>query len=168
MDKKTCSKCGVLKPLNQFCKSKQVKSGYTAHCKECRKIYSKASNERVRAKDPEAYLARRRQYVKAYQNNHPERVAEKDWSYRIKTRFGMTPEQYYKMLERQGGLCAGCGTIPNGKKLAVDHDRSCCPQNKSCGDCVRGLLCSNCNTALGLLKDDKEVMIRLIGYLDGR
>ena len=47
--------------------------------------------------------------------------------------------------------CASCGTKD---RLVVDHDHACCSGEVACGNCVRGVLCSNCNTALGFLKDD--------------
>jgi hypothetical protein len=50
--------------------------------------------------------------------------------------------------------------------LAVDHDHACCPGGSSCGKCVRGLLCSTCNSALGLLGEDTGTLHRAAGYLD--
>lgn len=64
------------------------------------------------------------------------------------------------MLEEQHGVCAICGkpeTKPNAKYLAVDHDHKT-------GE-VRGLLCNNCNRALGLLQDNTEVLQNAINYL---
>lgn len=164
---KTCTKCLEIKALEEFAKSKQVKSGYGAWCKPCARKVKTESNRRVKEENPEAWLERRREYVKAYKNKYPDRVAEKDWSYRIKTKFGITSEEYYQMLDSQNGVCAGCLEEPKTKKLAVDHDRSCCSGNNSCGKCIRGLLCSNCNTALGLLKENEETIARLSQYMKG-
>lgn len=50
-------------------------------------------------------------------------------------------------------------------RLVVDHDHSCCPGPKSCGRCVRGLLCRTCNSAAGLLQDDALVAARMAAYL---
>lgn len=64
------------------------------------------------------------------------------------SRYGLTPEAYEEMLESQGGGCAICGKTPeeNGRRLAVDHDHTCCPRRDGCcGKCVRGLLCNACN-----------------------
>lgn len=68
--------------------------------------------------------------------------------------FSITLEQYEEMYERQGGVCAICRKpeIP-GRSLAVDHDRKCCPGDKSCGKCIRGLLCFRHNTGLGKIEE---------------
>lgn len=49
--------------------------------------------------------------------------------------------------------------------LVVDHDHACCPGDHSCGKCVKGLICFDCNTALGLLRDDAAAADRLAGYV---
>lgn len=53
------------------------------------------------------------------------------------------------------------------EKLYVDHDHSCCERDGSCGECVRGLLCRSCNTALGLVKDSPNRLLGLLKYLEG-
>lgn len=69
------------------------------------------------------------------------------------------------MLEAQGGGCAICGTPPNGRRLSVDHDHSCCPGVKTCGKCVGGLLCNRCNVGIGNLQDSPEILERALAYL---
>jgi len=60
----------------------------------------------------------------------------------LKVRYGLTLEDYDRMLEDQDGKCAICGDIePSGRRLAVDHDHHT-------GN-IRGLLCLRCNTRLG-------------------
>jgi len=49
--------------------------------------------------------------------------------------------------------------------LTVDHDHNCCPGTHSCGLCVRGLLCTQCNCAAGLLGDDAERALALARYV---
>lgn len=88
----------------------------------------------------------------------------------IKRRFGITQDQYEQMLSAQSGGCATCGKSEqeNGRMLAVDHDHACCPDGeKTCGRCVRGLLCNPCNLLLGLAGDDVSRLAALIQYLDG-
>lgn len=63
------------------------------------------------------------------------------------------------------GVCEICGA---GGRLTVDHDHSCCPDKaygKTCGECVRGYLCNNCNTVLGVAKDSIESLESMIAYL---
>lgn len=72
------------------------------------------------------------------------------------------------MLDEQGGVCAICRqpeTKHHSLVLKIDHDRSCCAGHESCGRCVRGLLCSNCNRALGLFGDDPDVITAAVMYL---
>lgn len=74
-------------------------------------------------------------------------------------RYGLNAATYTEMLSNQNGLCAVCGQAETEtysgapKRLAIDHDHSCCPKGKSCGLCVRALLCSGCNTGYGLTEN---------------
>lgn len=78
---------------------------------------------------------------------------------RYRRDYGITPLQYEEMVAEQSGLCLICGGPPNGrgKRLHVDH----------CHDtgAVRGLLCGNCNTALGLFGDDPDRLLAAAAYL---
>jgi hypothetical protein len=76
-------------------------------------------------------------------------------NYHLKGRYGITGADYDRMLASQGGLCAGCRKAP---PQHVDHDHET--------DAVRGLLCFNCNQALGNVRDDVYVMRGLVAYLD--
>lgn len=69
-------------------------------------------------------------------------------------RFKMTHQHYVSLLESQGGGCAIChvseDATGSSRVMPVDHDHNCCPgQGKTCGTCVRGILCIACNQALG-------------------
>jgi hypothetical protein len=67
-------------------------------------------------------------------------------------------ERYAELLEQQGGACAICGSgNRSGHRLAADHDHKT--------GAIRGLLCHRCNTAIGLLRDDPELLRAAIGYL---
>jgi len=90
-------------------------------------------------------------------------------SERLHRNYGITFDAYRQMLEEQGGGCKICGGVnANGKDLAVDHDHSCCPGRKSCGRCVRGLLCSRCNTGIGMLGDTADRLRVALAYLEQR
>lgn len=86
----------------------------------------------------------------------------------MKRKFGITMEEYERILVAQGGGCKLCGKTPeeNGKMLAIDHDHSCCNNIKTCGNCVRGLLCTDCNLMLGLAKDNVALLRLAISYLN--
>lgn len=60
--------------------------------------------------------------------------------------YGLTEADVLRMVEEQGG-CGVCGTKDPGRSWwHVDHDHGCCPGRVTCGRCVRGILCRNCNT----------------------
>lgn len=87
-----------------------------------------------------------------------------------KRMFSLDRVDYEVILNEQGGVCAICKR-PESKgeaswRLAVDHDHSCCPgQSAACGECNRGLLCSNCNLSLGVVHDSIEILQGMIEYL---
>jgi hypothetical protein len=92
------------------------------------------------------------------------RLARKDRH--VETTYTLTAAQYEKLYKSQGGRCAGCRRATGAvKRLAVDHDHACCPGPKSCGRCVRGLLCSTCNDVLAHLRDDPATFERMAEYL---
>ena len=80
-----------------------------------------------------------------------------------KRTFGISLEEYSKMLEDQNGVCAICSCFPTAKEnspysnLAVDH---CHTSGR-----IRGLLCSSCNTGIGLLGDTTTNIRAALNYL---
>lgn len=85
-------------------------------------------------------------------------------------RYGLSEEAYLELLMRQQNKCAICySIIPRTKgalSFDIDHDHSCCDGPKSCGKCVRGLLCGNCNKMLGLAQDSSTILYRALNYLE--
>ena len=128
-----CRTCGVEKELEEFYKSGRKGKPEERHteCKECTKVRVK--------------------------NNHcPTRARSNE----LRRKYGITLEDYNRMLEDQGGTCMTCPSTPESQRhgrLHVDH-------NHDTGE-VRGLLCHNCNTALGLLNEDISTLSALITYL---
>lgn len=112
-------------------------------------------------------------YHREYQRKHAEKIAARARVRRL-ARYGMTESQYAEMFERQGGLCRICrrpedGLNSTGKPrlLAIDHNHSCCPEtSRSCGKCIRGLICGRCNTVLGMVGDSRSLLRKMITYLD--
>jgi hypothetical protein len=83
--------------------------------------------------------------------------AERDRASSLKRRYGITPEQYQKMLDRQGGICAICGRPPKTLRLSVDHDHRT--------GRVRGLLCYQCNKYF-VGKNNLETARQVARYLE--
>jgi|ERR1700741_5671885 len=138
---KTCTQCQVDKPLSDYHKNKNRKDGHVGICKSC--AISK---------------------TKDWQSRNPEKL-EAYAAVRVIRRHNITQEKFDQLVLEQNGCCAVCGN--KDVKLVIDHDHACCPGDYSCGDCVRGLLCNNCNTAIGLMKDNTETMQAAIQYLMG-
>ena len=98
-------------------------------------------------------------YQKAYRRATP--VREKERS--LRADFGISLEQYDQMLTAQNGVCAICKYPETHKRngkvkaLAVDH-------HHGTGK-IRGLLCADCNTGIGKLKHDVNVLSNAIDYL---
>jgi len=83
----------------------------------------------------------------------------KQRAYNLKTKFGISLEEYGDMLERQGGVCKICkNACLSGNNLAVDH-------NHDTGQ-VRDLLCIGCNTGLGSFRDNREILESAVAYLE--
>lgn len=77
----------------------------------------------------------------------------------IKVSFGMSPEEYERLMVIQGGVCAICEKKPRSRRLAVDH-------NHSTGE-IRGLLCTRCNhKTLGGAGDSATLLRRAAQYLE--
>ena len=95
-------------------------------------------------------------YQKQYRKDNPEKIKNNE----LQRRFGITLEDYNKMLEDQNGCCKICNVHHTEEKqaLSVDH---CHTTQK-----IRGLLCNTCNRAIGLLKDNTETLQKAIEYLN--
>ena len=84
----------------------------------------------------------------------------------IEATYNITAEQYEAIYIAQGSRCAICQRATGAtRKLAVDHDHSCCAGPTSCGKCVRSLLCKPCNRMLGHMRDDPAMAERAAEYL---
>lgn len=70
------------------------------------------------------------------------------------------------MWEEQGGRCYLCGDPLVEGKEHVDHDHRCCPDDRSCRACRRGLACGHCNVAVGMAGDDPARLRRIADNLE--
>ena len=90
-----------------------------------------------------------------YSRKHPHRESQESRKKsQRKSRlasYGLTQEDFDRLLEAQGHAYGMCHTpLEEGQLNHVDHDHDCCKmKNRSCGRCVRGLLCHSCNVSLG-------------------
>lgn len=130
---KECSKCKFLRVSAEFHLHKGVPSGW---CKPCK-----------------------RAGVRKWEKENPEEDRRKARRYALKSLFGLTPEEWQKINDSQGGVCAICKGVSD-KALCVDHSHK---TGK-----VRGLLCGKCNRALGLLQDSPEITLSATEYLKSR
>lgn len=148
---KICLGCGINKPLDDYYFKNKAKKLYRSRCKKC---YLE-QNSLTMGSSAEAN--------KRYRQNNPDAARNSE----LKTKFNITLNQYNERLIEQAGVCKICGEVnQGGKRLAVDHDHSCCPGVKSCGNCIRGLLCDRCNTTLGKFNDSPELIRKLADYLE--
>ena len=119
----------------------------------CREWYQKNKVE-VNAARREYYRKNKAQLSRAqrlaYRKN-PKRFR----GYRLKTKYGMSLAEFERRVASQDGKCLICGLAE--LKMVVDHDH----ETKA----VRGVLCGNCNSGIGLLKDSIEVLTSAIRYL---
>ena len=188
LSEKECPKCGLVKKADGFYRDSKRSSGLQVYCKECQ-FRSNGKRKELAAKRAE--LAARGlkdctkckevkpvgEFFKASNSDGlasrckvctKEADPRKARDGRLRHFYNITIEQYESLLDAQDGVCAGCLRPPAKSKdgvLCVDHDHTCCPGNKSCGKCVRGLLCDECNTSLGKLQDSRETLLRLAEYI---
>lgn len=94
-----------------------------------------------------------------YQKEHLEDTTYRDRS--LRASYGISEEDYNRILSKQGGVCAICGSddpAGTGDHFAVDHDHET--------DEVRGLLCNRCNVGIGMLDDDAGRLRSAVSYLE--
>jgi predicted transcriptional regulator YheO len=144
---KTCTICLLTQPATNFNK-RTLKSGKLSlfpWCKSCRKVKN---------------IENRETKSKYYSSNKTKIIND-----RLIRKFGITSNDYKRMLQNQNGVCSiyknpESRMDPRTSKvrsLAVDH---CHNTGK-----IRGLLCTNCNQALGLFKDSIESLYKAVEYL---
>lgn len=138
---KSCSKCGVEQPVSEFYRNNRP-SGFS-QCKSCVRSYD----------------AKRR-----IQPGFREAARERQLRWHFRKKYGITMDDYERMLIQQNGICAICGQGETAlgrsgevKPLAVDHDHKT--------GAVRGLLCHRCNSVLGNAQDDPARLEAAAAYL---
>ena len=136
-------------------------------------MYSHKDKEKEKERCRQKYLrgkdfinrrAKERRIEKLKNDHVTLRKAER--SNRLQTNYGISIDDYDKIFESQGGVCKICHKPPVVERLCVDHNHSCCPGLKSCGKCIRGLICRRCNSMLGFADDNTDRLRSAIEYLE--
>jgi hypothetical protein len=153
---KVCCRCAKAKVLDAFTKASpasQSKDGRHSWCKDCMLGYNRAWRKTAAGQKYLADTADRRSSV------------QREWELRRK--YKISVDGFDAKLREQGGACAICrAETPGGRgTFHVDHDHACCPDETTCGACLRGLLCNTCNRILGLVNDDIERLQKTIDYV---
>lgn len=141
---KKCTICEKSLPLDCFYNSKNGKHGKDSRCKVCQK-------ERTSEPWTNNYCKKR------YHENGGFTEVRRDTWYR--KQYGISLKEYKDLKNKQNNKCAICGdSNPHGRgRWHIDRCHTT-------GE-VRGLLCHNCNTAVGLFKDDTNIINSAINYL---
>ena len=126
--------------------------------KEDIKNYYKKNKEKRNTYNKEYYYNNFNE-VKLQHKKYREKNKDKIREYFLKLNYNITIEEYNNIFEKQEGYCIGCGKHQSDleKSLCVDHSHKT-------GE-VRGLLCDNCNKALGFVNDNINVLENLTKYL---
>jgi Recombination endonuclease VII len=145
----------------------RARAHYEQHGEEVRS----ANRQRRILASPEQVADLQEKKRQWYQENR-DRILEKvkdkrqlERSYRKLSAHGVDYEVLFAALwEAQGGNCYLCGDPllhDQPREVHLDHDHRCCPLNKSCERCRRGLACRRCNYLIGLAKDDPDCLRRI-------
>ncbi|MFJ8505428.1 endonuclease VII domain-containing protein [Streptomyces avermitilis] len=173
---KGCSRCKEVKPRAAFANNKAARDGLQAYCRECWAEYhqarqvAKGRNVRPRVKVPEGHkFCRACKEIKPHSEWHRNATASdglstsckacraaKGRAGHLKRQYGMTEAERDEMIASQMGICVICLKAPAAH---VDH----CHKTGR----VRGVLCFNCNSAIGKLGDDPDAVRRAAAYLEG-
>ncbi|WP_405878667.1 endonuclease VII domain-containing protein [Streptomyces sp. NBC_01136] len=175
-DVKCCVRCGEYKPYAAFARKRSNLDGLQRHCRDCASDYHRTHQQslgrKVRPKMvvPEGHkLCLKCGEVKPWTEWHRNATASDGLSTRckacravegrashLKRHYGMTEAKRDEMVASQMGLCVICLKAP---AVHVDH----CHETGR----VRGVLCFNCNSAIGKLGDDPDAVRRAAAYLEG-
>jgi len=172
---KQCTKCKEFKTTINFHKYSKAQDQLKPWCKSCVKEYDLSED------DPKRVMPRKMQGTKIHCRKC-EQYLPKSYFWSNNTyckectvlvghignlkKYNLTRDDYVDLEKSQNGVCKICGQPEKYKnRLSIDHDHSCCPGYGSCGKCIRGLLCSNCNRVLGQVNDNKILLQKMIDYL---
>ena len=174
-DTKQCTVCKTMKPYTDFHKMAASTDGHKHMCRTCarkvavirhdpdRSFPYKTQGDKIHCRKCEEYLPKSSFWSK---NSYCRECTLLIGHMGNLKKYGLTRDDYVDLEKSQNGVCKICGEKElHKKRLSVDHDHSCCEGYGSCGKCIRGLLCSNCNRVLGQVNDDIDILKAMIQYL---
>lgn len=141
---KNCYRCRQKKSLSEFYKNKRNKDGKSAECKSCRSEINKSRKDY------------NREYNRIWAKRNPDRTKELRLNRKLRA-YNLNQDMFQNMLVQQNYQCAICMTEFTETTPCIDH----CHET----GVVRGLLCPQCNTALGMFRDDLDILEQAIAYL---
>lgn len=147
---KICTKC---KQIGEFSKDKTKKDGFHSICKKCQKI----STKQYLKNNPDAH-EKRKEVSRLWRANNKEKSKIAITNATLRSKYGISLDQYNEMLKKQNFSCAVCFDKPIKQRLHVDH---CHATLK-----VRGLLCQACNTSIGKMKESPSLIRALANYVE--
>ncbi|MFE8944509.1 endonuclease VII domain-containing protein [Streptomyces sp. NPDC007856] len=123
-------------------------------CCICNEQIPRTRSKRATTCSDECQKARIAKYHRSYYSEN----ADQWRTFDLGRKYGLTPEEYDRLLAAAGERCAICRREPPaGKRLVVDHDHDT--------SAVRGLLCQNCNVMIGMAQENPETLANAIVYL---
>jgi hypothetical protein len=139
------------------------------------------ASEAARARSRKYYAAHREEEIArtrsalrpGYHREYNARNRDRRYARWLWSAHGMQPEDWAAMWNAQQGCCYLCGgemsaerTIGTGSAtVAIDHDHRCCPPDKSCSVCRRGMAHSRCNQLIGLVQDNPDKLQHMASAL---
>jgi hypothetical protein len=160
---KECRLCRRLLPLDEFHRATGARDGHRGECKDCFRAKARERYPQVREQAIERARRWREENIDRFRENQRRRrsdpaVKAKERNDHLRRKFGLSQDDYERMLARQDSGCAICKRPPSPTaSLHVDHDHET--------GRVRALLCVSCNNALGSFQEDPEIVRRARSYL---
>ena len=139
----------------------RLRKEYPERVRESKRKYYERNKEKVKAA-AKLNAKKHRDRVLAYNAKYHRDRFKADPNYHrsraIKRRYGITIEEFHRLIQAQGNACAICRRpMEQIERLHVDH---CHRTGK-----VRGVLCLGCNVGIAHLQDDPLIALRASEYL---
>jgi len=191
--KKKCSGCLESKSIDLFGRRSLSKDNLDYYCKNCRVITNLKSHNNINKKKRcSVESCNKQHYALSYCRPHHAKfkrhgVALTDFRYlkldetyvrengsrynkeiHLRRKFNLEMKDYISMSKNGCMICGDNPDVP----LYIDHDHSCCDgRYKTCGQCIRGAVCSRCNMLIGkyernIIRKDNKLYDKIKQYLD--